>query len=633
MVEQPKVNQKYNTNIVPQPGSSSASDNHYASAREAPKTLPAASMDGPFKRPGMPPSEQSSKKPRTVSTTRYTYLFIMMLLYFLPSVQSTITRIKGYDCQVTTHHELVPSPCMKQVVGKYSDRYDGLVAYLTTDSIVTGYRCTANVYLQSYYCGTSSHVHILDVPQYEKISLKPAECYNIYKTGKIEIYGKLYSVKPDSGINQHGLMVNGSLSYGSSIGGYYDVFCNPNGVNAGNHFVDYGFQVGTLSVSATKIPLLVTPEEIIDHQLQTVIGHYSNCTRGCTAATGSYYIPGYHTKYRLVKSLSFQKYKQGNQVFIVNHTENIHMEIIRMTTNRLGNRQEQIWETELPDLVIFIKPELKGLLPVLHQQEARYDIASWINTLYRYKQLQTTIEQQVQYETCVRTHQMRFLPTTHYTIGKSITSLGELMRVSTCKPVNVTITEGRNDNCYHNHLTVQVDNVTKVMLPGSRIVFDVTNLKPTSCANHPVFIYIGNNSYFGNKGSGMERLTVTPEVGHPKSHIFWSPLDSAIHDLTIMGENRKQDKQVTYLSDLKGTPSIAQTTATQVEGLEALLNWTFGKGFTKKFKSYIYSIIMVLVLTSLGVYLACILLKITCRKIYTCKFLPVRERQTEIEMN
>ena len=46
----------------------------------------------------------------------------------------------------------------------------------------------------------------------------------------------------------------------------------------------------------------------------------------------------------------------------------------------------------------------------------------------------------------------------HYAQGKAITSLGELMRISTCPQVNITISEGRKDKCYTHHITVQVNN-------------------------------------------------------------------------------------------------------------------------------------------------------------------------------
>ena len=29
------------------------------------------------------------------------------------------------------------------------------------------------------------------------------------------------------------------------------------------------------------------------------------------------------------------------------------------------------------------------------------------------------------------------------------------------------------------------------MLPGSRVIFDIIDVKPVSCYNHPVFMYIG----------------------------------------------------------------------------------------------------------------------------------------------
>lgn len=275
------------------------------------------------------------------------------------------------------------------------------------------------------------------------------------------------------------------------------------------------------------------------------------------------------------------------------------------------------------------------MLPPLHTQEARYDIASWINTLYKHKEVQAEINQQVQYETCVKTHRVRILPSTHYAKGKSITALGELMRVSTCKPVNVTVTEGRKDPCYINHITLQQGNVTKVMLPGSRVVFDIIDLKPVSCYNHPVFMYIGKDTYIGNKGQGMESLTVRKSVDHIKTHIFWSPIDSAIQDLTIMGEKTEHNNQVSYLNQLSGTPSIVQDTAEQVQGLTEVLDWSFGSGFTKKFATYMWSIVLVIIITSLCVFLVGIFLKLLCKRMWDFKCWPkkiVGVQSKEIEM-
>ena len=574
------------------------------------------------------PPRSHAKKP---CMDKIRYVIYLVLICMSKQVSTKQHILEGYDCTKPTTHQLIPSPCLKQVIWNQEARYTGWVAYHAKDRLVSGLRCTAKVSLQSYYCGTSSHIHLLDTPITEVITLTPSECNQVYKTRSITVYNKIYSVEPDTGINVHGIIVNGTLTYGYSLG-VFDVFCNPTGIRTANHFVDYGFQVGTLSVSVTTVPLLVTSEDIIDYQKSTRIGHWSNCTRGCTAITGSYYIPGDHTRYRLVKQLSFHKYKQGNQVFIVNHTENVHIEMTRITRVKINNRLEQVLETELPDLVLFTNPDMKDKIPKLHSQEARYDIASWINTLYKYKQLQTEIDQQVQYETCVRTHRDRILPTTHYAKGKAITSLGELMRVSTCTPVNVTITEGKMDDCYTNHISVQVNNVTKIMLPGSRIVFDTTDLTPVSCENHPVFIYIGNHSYLGNRGKGIEQIIVQNASDHFKTHIFWSPIDDAIQDLTIVGDKTSQNEKVTYLNELTGTPSISQTTADQVNGLESMFDWTFGKGFSNKIKTYLWSIISVMIITALTCYLACAFLKFICKRLYTCKFLPIGNLVSEIEM-
>ena len=56
----------------------------------------------------------------------------------------------------------------------------------------------------------------------------------------------------------------------------------------------------------------------------------------------------------------------------------------------------------------------------------------------------------------------------------------------------------KKDACYTNYITVQVQNITKIMLPGSRIVFNISNLKPVTnilILYHDIFI-IENQSYF-----------------------------------------------------------------------------------------------------------------------------------------
>ena len=556
------------------------------------------------------------------------YVRCIIFLSILGSVRSH--SLIGYDCNKILNHQLVPSPCLRQVSEIGKDRYDGWVAYHTRERIVSGLRCVTQVKLQSYYCGSSSHIHLLETPIVKTISLTPEECREVFKSKAITVYNKIYTVEPNTGLNHHGIIVNGSLTYGYTLG-VFNVFCNPTGVQAANHFVDYGFKVGILSVSATQVPLLLTADNIIDYQLDTKIGHWNNCTRGCTASTGSYYIPGDHSRYRLVKYLSFQKYTMGNQVFIVNHTENIHMEITEITITKVNNRQEQVLQTELPDVVLFTNPNMEGKIPKLHAQEARYDIAGYINTLYKYKQLQEELEHQVQVETCVRTHRIKVQPSTHYTRGEAITSLGELMRISTCTPVNITITEGRKDACYSEHISVQVNNITKIMLPGSRIVFDIADTKPVSCVKHPIFLYIGKNQYLGNEGSGMELIQVKKEVNHFKTHIFWSPLDDAIKDLTVMGEESPQNVKVTYLNELTGSDSITQTTADQVSNLESVFSWTFGKNFTAKFKSYFWSIILLIIIIALGCCIFCWVLKFACRRIYTYKFIPSKNEAYEME--
>ena len=86
------------------------------------------------------------------------------------------------------------------------------------------------------------------------------------------MYNKIYSIEPDTGMNVHGIIVNGTLTYGYKF--VFDIFCNPKGILTANHFIDYGFQVGTLTISVTKVPLLLTANEIIDYQKQTRLGHW-----------------------------------------------------------------------------------------------------------------------------------------------------------------------------------------------------------------------------------------------------------------------------------------------------------------------------------------------------------------------
>ena len=221
------------------------------------------------------------------------YVRYIIFLSILGSVRSH--SLIGYDCNKILNHQLVPSPCLRQVSEIGKDRYDGWVAYHTREQIVSGLRCVTQVKLQSYYCGSSSHIHLLETPIVKTISLTPEECREVFKSKAITVYNKIYTVEPNTGLNHHGIIVNGSLTYGYTLG-VFNVFCNPTGVQAANHFVDYGFKVGILSVSATQVPLLLTADNIIDYQLDTKIGHWNNCTRGCTASTGSYYIPGDHSR-------------------------------------------------------------------------------------------------------------------------------------------------------------------------------------------------------------------------------------------------------------------------------------------------------------------------------------------------
>ena len=552
---------------------------------------------------------------------RYKIWILLFTLISNSQAKEITHSLFGYNCDQPTDHVMYPSPCLKVSNRDSNKVYSAWVTYQASNRMVLGLRCITEVSLQSYYCGTSSHIHLLDTPMIEKIALTPTECNQVYKSRSINMYNRLYSVEPNTGMNHHGIMINGSLKYGKTLG-VNNVFCNPDGIQTGNHFFDYGFQTGMLSISVTQVPLLLTKESIIDIQQDTVIGHWKNCTRGCTASTGSYYIPGDHTRYRLVKHLYFHKYMTGNQIFIINKTENIHMEIYKITYTRINNRMEQVFETELPDLVLLTNSDLEGKIPYLHNRESRYDISSYMNTLYKFKQLQDEIDQQLQYEVCVKTHRIRILPSTHYTRGKAITTLGELIRISTCPQVPVIITEGRQDNCYTNHITVQVNNITKIMLPGSRVLFNIDNIQPVDCKDHPIYLYIGNNTYVGNNGSGMNSIQIEQEINHQKTHIFWSPLDEAFKSLSVKGEQSIYTSKVTYLNDLTGTESILQTTSEQVTGLEEVFNWTFGQTFTGRFKKYFWSVVCLIIVIALISSFSCFVIKCLCHKIYHYKFLP-----------
>ena len=123
--------------------------------------------------------------------------------------------LDSYDCENSLLTNLVPTPCITGLKNE-SMVMEGfhLIYYSEQKQVRTGFRCTIHVKLETWYCGASSHIHLLDVPKTYMHILNKQECMDAYEEKRVKLFGIIYEVN----LNETEIFENDEWDY--FIGNY-----------------------------------------------------------------------------------------------------------------------------------------------------------------------------------------------------------------------------------------------------------------------------------------------------------------------------------------------------------------------------------------------------------------------------
>ena len=141
-----------------------------------------------------------------------TYCFVIVGCMYA----SQDPRLAAYDCSQISAVELRSAACLHDRMEPV--RSVELLGLAETDFILSeAISCEVRLKLERWFCGTASHVHVLDVPHETQVELSMDECRRVFHSGKYQHDGISFKVNIDLP-TVHSFTVNGTLSPFNDVG-------------------------------------------------------------------------------------------------------------------------------------------------------------------------------------------------------------------------------------------------------------------------------------------------------------------------------------------------------------------------------------------------------------------------------
>ena len=143
---------------------------------------------------------KKSKDDRGVRYLDILLFVVVMQTYCLIIVGGMYTsqdpRLAAYDCSQISNVELRSAACLHDRMEPV--RSVELLGLAETDFILSeAISCEVRLKLERWFCGTASHVHVLDVPHEKQVELSMDECRRVFHSGKYQHDGISFKVNID----------------------------------------------------------------------------------------------------------------------------------------------------------------------------------------------------------------------------------------------------------------------------------------------------------------------------------------------------------------------------------------------------------------------------------------------------
>lgn len=461
------------------------------------------------KRPSVDSGRDSKNRPGSsgVKNARYKNILIFQIVWqcYCCLVVGGLyaPQLAAYDCNKIEGVELRSAACLHSQVELV--RSTEMIGLSETDYILSeAISCEARVKIEKWYCGTASHVHILDVPHERQVEIGIEECRSIFHSGKFQYDGSTFQIA--TGLTtSNSFVVNGSLSAFPDFG-VENIQCKTLGVFAHNEWFSSGFGIATLHVLVKNTPVLIKGNLVMDYDKYQIVGKFSENNRW--AEPSSKYFPYVIRKpasdFKVIFQDIFNVTRWNQQLFVSNLERNILVKVIGTEKFVLQHLDFNIILTELEGLKFLEAPKaaVRSYFGDMLREESRFDLNSmFVSCRERNERLMeyASISKCVQTETKLNRQMVQ---------GYRMVFLGELAKYEKCTSVKIPIVVGKDFGCATGHLLVEYNGEVVGIQEYSRLVVSAVSLEKSNCSVNPLFLKLSTNLFVGNQGRGIEILHI-----------------------------------------------------------------------------------------------------------------------------
>ncbi len=355
---------------------------------------------------------------------------------------------------------------------------------------VSAVRCMIRRTVHSWYCGTSSHLHLegISVPVFTHWA------------------------------QSHTFFVNGSITYSKNILWSLDPQCKGKGLfikDGKEYFVPFSFQEVHIKVQAQNVKVT----QYLDgcYTGDKYVGQ--NCLQDelqlgedrITILKSTLMDKKFHLRYRtisvgdaLIIKDSVQlgtNGEQGSQTMLLfNPHTAFGVELTRKKNFEDVLQDTVVYETNVPSILVWLTKADNPFFVRIQEEERDESLQLQLALSFlKYKQMLSKSEgcygEKTEITETVKMHRNR--------ISRN---MGEIEIVIPCETFLVKVMLEEAMPCYFHHLTVKVNGSLYGVAPFSRILKNVSGLMGVDCSENPVFLRMTDNRFIGNRGLGMENL-------------------------------------------------------------------------------------------------------------------------------
>jgi hypothetical protein len=470
-----------------------------------------------YRKRGSPESEKESRFnsgragasdfKRKKESARYVNIFwftMIMQVYCIFIVGGVyVPKLAAYDCSKVSEAGLRSASCLhlKQELVQTEE----MLGLMRTDFVMSeAVSCEARIRMEKWYCGTASHVHVLDVPHEAQLELSMEECRTTYHTGKYAFDGRYFSV--NVGVqNSHSFVVNGSLSAWNQFGSE-NIACKTLGVYAHGDWFASGFGIGTLNIVVKTKPVMIKDNLVIDADQQIVVGKFVDLHLWAEPVSRFYpfVVRKPSSLFKVMFQDKFNITRWNGQMYVENLERNILVQVLKNETFGLKHLDFKILVTELDGVKFLVGPQsaVRSYFGDILKEESSYDINSmFLASRERNERLMEWFSISKCTPNDVKSNM-------HVKQGYKVVFLGEIARYEKCTRVDISIKIGENVGCAVGHLLLEYNGLNIGVQEYSRLIVPATQVKMSNCTENPIFLKLTDNLFVGNRGTGLQIIHI-----------------------------------------------------------------------------------------------------------------------------